>query len=127
MDPIIQKQRIASLMLKENTIGLNEAEREELNLWRQADPQNERTYTRLHEKDYKKDLSRYRQIDVQHGLERYRERYTQKKTRYLAKWYWSAAAVVFMIGIGSIFFFQKTDHIAPQKSIVPGVQKPCWF
>lgn len=123
MDPIIQKQRIASLMLKENTIGLNEAEREELNLWRQADPQNERTYTRLHEKDYKKDLSRYRQIDVQHGLERYRERYTQKKTRYLAKWYWSAAAVVFMIGIGSIFFFQKTDHIAPQKSIVPGSSK----
>ncbi|WP_270544009.1 FecR family protein [Butyricimonas paravirosa] len=123
MDPIIQKQWIASLMLKENTVGLNEAEREELNLWRQADPRNERTYTRLHEKDYKKDLSRYRQIDVQHGLERYRERYTQKKTRYLAKWYWSAAAVVFMIGIGSIFFFQKTDHIAPQESIVPGSSK----
>ena len=54
MDPIIQKQWIASLMLKENTVGLNEAEREELNLWRQADPRNERTYTRLHEKDYKK-------------------------------------------------------------------------
>ena len=84
MDPIISKQRIASLILKENTVGLNEAEQEELNLWRQTDPRNERTYTRLHEKDYKKDLSRYRQIDVQHGLERYRERYIQKKTRHLA-------------------------------------------
>lgn len=29
MDPIIQKQWIASLMLKENTVGLNEAERDE--------------------------------------------------------------------------------------------------
>lgn len=50
MDPIISKQRIASLILKENTVGLNEAEQEELNLWRQTDPRNERTYTRLHEK-----------------------------------------------------------------------------
>ena len=49
MDPIISKQRIASLILKENTVGLNEAEQEELNLWRQTDPRNERTYTRLHE------------------------------------------------------------------------------
>lgn len=115
MDPIISKQRIASLILKENTVGLNEAEQEELNLWRQTDPRNERTYTRLHEKDYKKDLSRYRQIDVQHGLERYRERYIQKKTRHLAKWYWSAAAVVFMMGIGSIFFLQKNRSYTPAR------------
>lgn len=123
MDPIIKKQRIASLILKENTIGLNEAEQKELNFWRQVNPQNENTYTHLHEKDYKKDLSRYRQIDVQQGLERYRERYIRKQTRHLTKWYWNTAVVVLMFGIGSIFFFQKTEDVVPQEAIVPGSSK----
>lgn len=123
MTSITKKQRIASLILQESTIGLSRAEQEELNSWRQSDSCNETTYAALHRKDYSSDLARYREIDTQEELKNYRRRYVKHTHRFLSGWYRAAAIAVLAIGI-SIFFFQREqNHITPQITIRPGSSK----
>ena len=123
MDPIVSKQHIAALILKEKTIGLTQPEQQELASWRQTDARNEEIYTRLHEKDFSSELSRYRQISISKGLEQYRKRYVIGKSKpRVTRWYWVAAAVVLMIGITSLLF-RSGDTDIPQTGIVPGNAK----
>ena len=123
MDPIASKQHIAALILKEKTIGLTQPEQQELASWRQTDARNEEIYTRLHEKDFSSELSRYRQISISKGLEQYRKRYVTGKSKpRVTRWYWVAAAAVLMIGITSLLF-RGGDTDIPQTDIVPGNAK----
>lgn len=120
MNPVIEEQYIASLILKEQTVGLISMEQERLKHWRQTDPENEMIYTRLHKNNFRVDLSRYQQIDVQQGWERYRKRYSQKKKRQLSRWYWAASIATLIIGISIFFFYHENHNTAPQAVITPG-------
>ena len=105
MDPIIKKQRIAALILKEKMDELSKSEKEELTSWLQVSPKNEKIYARLQEKSFSEDIARYQQISTARGLDNYRRRYNmQKNSRLLGKWYWAAAVVAFVIGISTLFF-----------------------
>ena len=68
MNLVIEEQYIASLILKEQTVGLIPMEQERLKHWCQANPENEVIYRCLHEKDFRRELSRYQQINVNRGL-----------------------------------------------------------
>ena len=74
MDPIIKKQRIASLILKEKIDELSKSEKEELTSWLQASPKNKKIYARLQEKSFSEDIARYQQISTTRGLDNYRRR-----------------------------------------------------
>ena len=83
MDPIIKKQRIASLILKEKIDELSKSEKEELTSWLQASPKNKKIYARLQEKSFSEDIARYQQISTTRGLDNYRRRYVQTITRQM--------------------------------------------
>jgi len=78
MDPIIKKQRIASLILKEKIDELSKSEKEELTSWLQASPKNKKIYARLQEKSFSEDIARYQQISTTRGLDNYRRRFQGK-------------------------------------------------
>ena len=121
MDPIIKKQRIASLILKEKIDELSKSEKEELTSWLQASPKNKKIYARLQEKSFSEDIARYQQISTTRGLDNYRRRYV----RLLGKWYWAAAVAVavFIIGIATLFFYQEEHPTVAKTTISPGSSK----
>ena len=124
MDPIIKKQRIAALILKEKMDELSKSEKEELTSWLQVSPKNEKIYVRLQEKSFSEDIARYQQISTARGLDNYRRRYNmQKNSRLLGKWYWAAAVVAFVIGISTLFFYQEAPPTVAQATISPGSSK----
>lgn len=123
MDPIIKKQRIASLILKEKIDELSKSEKEELTSWLQASPQNKKIYARLQEKSFSEDIARYQQISTTRGLDNYRRRYVQTNKRLLGKWYWAAAVAVFIIGIATLFFYQEEHPTVAKTTISPGSSK----
>ena len=59
MNPIMKKQHIASLILKERIEELSNAEKEELTFWLQESPRNKKIYAYLRKKDLSTDVSRY--------------------------------------------------------------------
>lgn len=123
MDPIIKKQRIASLILKEKIDELSKSEKEELTSWLQASPKNKKIYARLQEKSFSEDIARYQQISTTRGLDNYRRRYVQTNKRLLGKWYWAAAVAVFIIGIATLFFYQEEHPTVAKTTISPGSSK----
>ena len=124
MDPIIKKQRIAALILKEKMDELSKSEKEELTSWLQASPKNEKIYVRLQEKSFSEDIARYQQISTARGLDNYRRRYNiQKNSRLLGKWYWAAAVAAFVIGISTLFFYQEAPPTVAKTTISPGSSK----
>lgn len=121
MDPVIEKHRIASLIIKEKTLGLTSAEQEILDSWRQADPRHETIYKQLSRKDFSADLERYRQIEQLPGMENYRKRYARpKKIRRLNHWY-RAAAVAALLVIGITTFLLYQQH-TPSPQEIPAFQ-----
>lgn len=123
MDPIARTQHIAALILKEKTIGLTQPEQQELNSWRQADACNEDIYAQLYKKDFNSDLSRYKQINIQKGLEQYRKRYDSGKgKRRIARWYRAAAVAALIIGTAT-FLFRSADTDISKTDIMPGYSK----
>lgn len=123
MDPIIKKQRIASLILKEKIDELSKSEKEELTSWLQTSPKNKKIYARLQEKSFSEDIARYQQISTTRGLDNYRRRYVQTNKRLLGKWYWAAAVAVFIIGIATLFFYQEEHPTVAKTTISPGSSK----
>lgn len=123
MDPIIKKQRIASLILKEKIDELSKSEKEELTSWLRASPKNKKIYARLQEKSFSEDIARYQQISTTRGLDNYRRRYVQTNKRLLGKWYWAAAVAVFIIGIATLFFYQEEHPTVAKTTISPGSSK----
>lgn len=123
MTSVTKKQRIASLILQENTVGLSRTEQEELNSWRRSDPRNEIIYGTLRQKDYSGDLTRYRQIDTQEELKKYRRRYVKKPFRILSGWYRIAVIAILAIGISIFFFHREQNHITQLATIRPGSSK----
>lgn len=121
MSLVIQKQHIASLILKERTVGLSEKEQEELNQWRHADPRNESIYTSLHEKDYISDLKTYKQMDPRQGWANYHKRY--RRNRHLIKWYWSAAVLFLLLGASALLHLQHEQQTTLPQAVPPGSPK----
>ncbi len=115
MDSIIKKHRIASLIVKEKTMGLSQKEQEVLDSWRQAAPGHELLYKQLSKKNFGTDLKRYRQIEALPGWENYLNRYSRKKVHRLSNWYRAAAvAAMLVIGVSTFFIYQKNTP-SPQE------------
>lgn len=116
MDPIIEKHRIASLLIKEKMLGLTLAEQKILDSWCQADPRHETIYKRLSQKKFSADMERYRQIEMLPAIENYRKRYSRpKKVRRLNHWYHAAAvAALLVIGISTFLLYQRNTP-SPQE------------
>ena len=124
MDPIIKKQRIIALILKEKMDELSKSREGRINFLAQASPKNEKIYVRLQEKSFSEDIARYQQISTARGLDNYRRRYNiQKNSRLLGKWYWAAAVAAFVIGISTLFFYQEAPPTVAKTTISPGSSK----
>lgn len=123
MDPIIEKQYIASLILKEKLEIISEIERQELKQWLQESPDHQDIYVHLCGKNLSEELRRYRHIDAFQGLKNYRNRYSQKKKIWYTRWYWSAAVAILLIGISSLFLARERKTDGSQLEIVLGGAK----
>lgn len=118
MDSIIKRQRIASLIFKERTIGLTKQESGELEEWRGTDSRNEAVYAHLQERVFDNDTAVYRQIDVLRGLERYRARFAPKKRVRLRKWRQVAAVTALLIGIAvTVLYYSDADETLPMATV----------
>lgn len=116
MNAIIDQQRIASLILKKKISQLDKQEQEELDLWRRANPDHEKIYRGLLEKDFSADLSRYEQIDRLPWLENYRKRYSPAKGYRLKRWSWAAAMAALLIGFSVIFVYRGNEDLSLEKT-----------
>ena len=99
MNPIMKKQHIASLILKERIEELSNAEKEELTFWLQESPRNKKIYAYLRKKDLSTDVSRYQSIRIAEGLEKYHRRYAQKQKRIYTRWYWAVAVAILFFSV----------------------------
>ena len=123
MDPIIEKQYIASLILKEKLGIISEIERQELKQWLQESPDHQDIYVHLCGKNLSKELRRYRHIDAFQGLKNYRNRYSQKKKIWYTRWYWSAAIAILLVGISLLFLGREGKMDGNKLEIVSGNAK----
>lgn len=123
MDPIIEKQYIASLILKEKLEIISEIERQELKQWLQESPDHQDIYVHLYGKNLSEELRRYRHIDAFQGLKNYRNRYSQKKKIWYTRWYWSAAIAILLVGISLLFLGREGKMDGNKLEIVSGNAK----
>ena len=123
MDPIIEKQYIASLILKEKLEIISEIERQELKQWLQELPDHQDIYVHLCGKNLSQELRRYRHIDAFQGLKNYRNRYSQKKKIWYTRWYWSAAIAILLVGISLLFLGREEKMDGNKLEIVSGNAK----
>ena len=123
MSSIIKKQYIASLILKERISELNESEKKELASWLEESPEHRELYTYLHSKDLSSDLAKYKTINPLEGLDRYRKRYVPKHQSIHSRWYWVAAAVILIISVSILHFYQEKEIPSKSDIITPGCSK----
>ena len=123
MNPIMKKQHIASLILKERIEELSNAEKEELTFWLQESPRNKKIYAYLRKKDLSTDVSRYQSIRIAEGLEKYHRRYAQKQKRIYTRWYWAVAVAILFFSVSALFFYQEESTAPVSVAITPGSSK----
>ena len=122
MDLIYKHQHIASLVAKERLGLLNEAEKEELDIWVKGNPEHQLLYERLKQKNYTEDIALYDGMDMERALEKYRSRYNRRR-HFIYRWVSVAAVVVILFTVG-IFLFHREKQVGPEVAdIYPGSSK----
>lgn len=91
--------------------------------WIEESPEHRELYTYLRSKDPSTDLTKYKTINSLEGLERYRKRYAPKHQSIYFRWYWVVAAVILVVSVSILYFYQ--EKVIPSRSsiITPGCSK----
>ncbi len=121
MVSIEKYQNIASLIVKEKLVGLNDSEADELKIWLEESPKHKILYNNLLKIDFSVDLNLYDEIDSRAGLLKYKKKQVQNK-KYQFVWYGGVVAVVavFVVCLGIMWIWNYNKSHVDLNTIVPG-------
>lgn len=123
MNQITKRHYISSLILKERLGLLNEAEKEELEIWVNDHSGHRDFYDFLRQKDFATDLDRYDFIDEEKGWQKCRKQNCITRPVRIYRWISVAAMLVILMGI-TIYWYQSSPNIQQEMvAINPGSPK----
>ena len=123
MSEIFEYQYIASLITKERLGTLSDSERQELDAWLLKDVGCQLIYKRLKERDFTEDVKRCTEIDLQTGLNKYKQFHLIRRKRIIYRWMSVAAVFIVLFTTGVILFQNESQEPVVVENILPGTSK----